>query len=165
MPIDRSLNYQIRLDAIERAGKPHGGWGCRVWLTVAAGLGIRALTRPPGEAVGLALVAAAFLLWGLIPHHWTLGPPLPPELVPPPDPDDARIKLASNVCWWMGLGGVQALWWAQWPLELELERRDRARHPERPRPRYWLRCLVAFLALTGLVIWMAARASLATGAP
>jgi hypothetical protein len=104
--------------------------------------------------VGLGLIALGFLLWGLVPHHWIAGPPLPPEMVPPPDPDDARIALAADVCWWAGfVGNSSALSWAWLPLERERRRRDLVRHPERPRPRYWLRLLVTVLVLTGLVIW------------
>jgi hypothetical protein len=67
-----------------------------------------------------------------------------------PDPDTERIRLASNVCWWMGLvGDAHALLAARISLERELERR----HPEWPRPRYWLRFLVFVLAVTGLMIW------------
>jgi hypothetical protein len=154
MPIDRTLDYQIRLDAIERRSASPGRWGRRFWLLVAATLGVWALGRSPGEAVGLGLIAFAFLLWGLVPHYWTLGPPLPPEMVPPPDPDDARIALAANVCWWAGFVGNSApLSWAWLPLERERLRRDLVRHPERPRPRYWLRLLVTFLVLMGLMVW------------
>jgi hypothetical protein len=154
MAIDRTVDYQIRLDAIERRGARPGRWGRRFWVTVAATLGALALGRAAGEAVGLLLIALGLLLWGLIPHDWIGGPPLPPELMPPPDPDDARIALAANVCWWAGFVGNSApLSWAWLPLERERLRRDLIRHPERPRPRYWLRLLVTFLVLPGLLIW------------
>jgi hypothetical protein len=67
-----------------------------------------------------------------------------------PDPDTERIRLASDVCWWAGIwGDSTALLAARIPLERELERR----HPEWPRPRYWLRFLVFVLVMTELTIW------------
>jgi hypothetical protein len=140
-------SHQARADATSR---------CPVIANLLGGnsavLGVWALTVPLGQGLGLGIMAFALLLWGLVPHARPGGDPLP---VPPlPDPDDARIRLASNACWWMGLfGGVEPLLWARVPLELELLRRDRARHPERPRPRYWLRCLCLFLVMLGLMIW------------
>jgi hypothetical protein len=155
--LDHSDDYAIRLDAIAHAGRSPGRWGRRFWLTIAATLGVWSLTLPAGQALGLGVVAFAFMLWALIPHVWILGDPLPPELMPPPDPDTARIKLASRVCWWAGLfGGSDALLWARIPLAMELERRDRLRHPERPRPRTWLCVLVPSLVMLGLMIWAGA---------
>ena len=148
-------DYEALLDAVARRQTPPGRWGRRVWLTGAAMLGVWALCVPAGQGVGLALVAFALLLWGLIPHARPGGAPLPPAAMPPtPDPDTARIKLASKVCFWAGLGGnVSALLWARVPLETELYKRQRAAHPEWPRPRYWLRIVVFLLVLTGSMIW------------
>jgi hypothetical protein len=117
-------------------------------------LGVWAFCVPLGQSVGLALVVLALVLWGLISHARPGGDPLPPSMVPAvPDPDTEWIRLASKVCWWAGLwGNVPALMWARMPMEMELQRRDRALHPERPRPRYWLRILVAFLVMAGMMV-------------
>ena len=65
------------------------------------------------------------------------------------------------------MGNVPAFLWAWFPLDREVRRRGRALHPEWPRPRYWLRCLVCVLVMTGLMIWGCALlvASLATPYP
>ena len=118
-------------------------------------LGVWVLCVPLGQSVGLGILALAFALWGLVPHAKPGGLPLPPAMVPAaPDPGTERIRLASKVCGWAGLfGHVPALLWARVPLEMEVATRQRALHPEWPRPRYWLRFLVFVLVMTGLLIW------------
>jgi hypothetical protein len=154
-PSTPHADYDAMLDDLERRHTPPGHWSCRVWLLVTAMLATYALTVPVGQTVGLLIVAFALLLWGLVPHARPGGDPLPPSMVPAvPDPDTERIRLASNVCWWAGIvGNVPALMGAAYPLEKEWQRRQRALHPEWPRPRYWLRVLVAFLVMTGLMVW------------
>jgi len=147
---DTDADYTSQLNALERRHAHPGRGGRRVWLFGAVGLFVWALCVPLGQSVGLLFMALGLLLWGLVPHHWIAGPPLPPELVPTLDHDTARVQLASDVCWWAGLvGNAPALLAARIPLERELLRR----HPEWPRPRYWLRFLVVLLVLIGVGIW------------
>jgi len=79
MPIDRTLDYQIRLDAIERARKPHVSWGHGLVLLSAGATCWWTLSLAQGPTGAFVLLGLMLILWACWPRRRPAGAPIPPK--------------------------------------------------------------------------------------
>jgi len=79
MPVDRSLDYQIRLDAVERAGSSRGRWGHGPLLFGAGATIWWALYITQVPTALLVLLGGVIVLWACWPRRRAYGAPIPPQ--------------------------------------------------------------------------------------